>query len=446
SILANGIISSIKSDENGGLVNDQIFENNLFVNKQLFAVEIPNARTRRNSRSFCVRQSWNFGRKDTVKVNDSTKFVRIQPVTSISFSTRACQSWFVYDDKNPTIGYYKNVFFDTLRSLDSTHTTIIENELSFNRLLHRKKKAEIEEEAPPVLSLSVKDQLVHVKEFEGDSAKYRLVDSTLHNLFASGMFRKSFLTIAGNYCFNGPNKSDFNTLAKITLRLSRRSVFEIEGNVTQAGPNFLYNRYSSNNFIWKNNFDQTLVEKGAAAFSNSRYKFMLSGEYYNVTNYIYLNEESKPVRSVNPVAIYAVCMQKNFRLGKINLNNKITWHQAPEEVIHLPQLMTDHSLFYQDKWFKKVLDVQIGFDVLFYTSYYADAYIPALGLYHLQNETMIGNYPYVDFFFNMKVKHIRFFFKTEHVNSGLMGPYYMAPHMPAPDRSVKVGISWLFFD
>jgi hypothetical protein len=116
-------------------------------------------------------------------------------------------------------------------------------------------------------------------------------------------------------------------------------------------------------------------------------------------------------------------------------------------VIRLPQFVTNHSLYYEDKWFSKVMDIQVGIDVSFYTLYYADAYMPALGLYYLQNGKEIGNYPFVDFFFNMKVKHANIFFKSEHVNSGLMGAiYYLAPHIPAPDRSIKVGIRWMFYD
>ena len=88
----------------------------------------------------------------------------------------------------------------------------------------------------------------------------------------------------------------------------------------------------------------------------------------------------------------------------------------------------------------------MGLDVSFFTSYYANAYMPALGLYYLQNEKKIGNYPFIDFFFNMKIKRARIFFKTEHVNSGFMGAYYLAPHIPAPDRCIKLGINWAFYD
>ena len=60
---------------------------------------------------------------------------------------------------------------------------------------------------------------------------------------------------------------------------------------------------------------------------------------------------------------------------------------------------------------------------------------------------MLTCHPLVNFIFNMKIKHARIFFKTEHVNSGFMGAnYYLAPHMPAPDRNIKVGVRWMFFD
>ena len=181
-------------------------------------------------------------------------------------------------------------------------------------------------------------------------------------------------------------------------------------------------------------------------YYDSKNKFSVGGKLNQINYYVYFDSTFSPTQFDSTLYIYSAFIQKNFRLKKFHFNNKITWQQASKDVIHLPEFITHHSLYYEDKWFKKVMDVQIGFDVTYFSSYYADAYMPALGLYYWQNEKKIGNYPFIDFFFNMKIKHARIFFKTEHVNSGLMGAYYLAPHNPAPDRSIKVGINWTFYD
>jgi len=56
--------------------------------------------------------------------------------------------------------------------------------------------------------------------------------------------------------------------------------------------------------------------------------------------------------------------------------------------------------------FRKVVEVQLGIDVTYYTSYYGDAYMPALGQFICKTKKELGNYPYVDFFFSMKIKKL----------------------------------------
>jgi len=81
------------------------------------------------------------------------------------------------------------------------------------------------------------------------------------------------------------------------------------------------------------------------------------------------------------------------------------------------------------------------------TKYYADAYNPALGVFHQQNEKKLGNYPYLDVFLNIKLKRTRFFLKYEHLNSGwIYKNYFSALHYPRNEGMFKAGISWTFYD
>ena len=163
-------------------------------------------------------------------------------------------------------------------------------------------------------------------------------------------------------------------------------------------------------------------------------------------NYVYFDSTFSPKQFNSVLTAYSIFIQKNFHLKHFEFNNKITWQKNPADVVHLPEFVTNHSIYYQGKWFSKAVDVQLGFDISYCSAYYGDAYMPALGQYYFQSKKEIGNYPFIDFFFNMKIKHAMFFFKSEHVNSGWMGTYYLAPKMPAPDRSFKVGVKWVFYD
>ena len=86
-------------------------------------------------------------------------------------------------------------------------------------------------------------------------------------------------------------------------------------------------------------------------------------------------------------------------------------------------------------------------DIFYCTNYYADAYMPALRSFHLQGEKQIGNYPFVDLFFMVRIKRAKLLLKYQNL-SGLFGnyTYYTVPHYPMNDPSFKFGVSWKFFD
>ena len=100
-----------------------------------------------------------------------------------------------------------------------------------------------------------------------------------------------------------------------------------------------------------------------------------------------------------------------------------------------------HKLF-------KVLTIQLGVDVRYHTAYYANAYMPALGQYHLQNKLLIGNYPQMNIYANFHLKTMRFFVQYYHWNKGLFGGnnYFAAPGYPINPATFQFGLSWNFWN
>jgi hypothetical protein len=91
--------------------------------------------------------------------------------------------------------------------------------------------------------------------------------------------------------------------------------------------------------------------------------------------------------------------------------------------------------------------IEIGASVFYTSAYYANSYMPATGQFYLQNQQKYGNYPFIDFFLNVRVQTVRVFIKIDHLNSGYSGTnYIMTPHYPVNERAFKFGVSWKFFD
>ncbi|MCX6297094.1 MAG: hypothetical protein NTX97_13740 [Bacteroidetes bacterium] len=130
------------------------------------------------------------------------------------------------------------------------------------------------------------------------------------------------------------------------------------------------------------------------------------------------------------------------------MNNSIQYQHVPDStVIRVPEFILNHSLYYENDLLNNAMSIQIGVSVFLVSNYYADSYMPATAQFYIQDDKKYGNYPFIDFFINAKIKSVRIFFKIDHLNSGWMGNgYVQTPHYPLNDRAFKIGISWRFYD
>lgn len=454
SFLINGIVSSIKTDENGGVANDTVFESNLSGNKKLIPVNLLNARTRRGNRELTATQFLNFGKRDTSATDSSVK--RIIPRTALSHSFHAKENWFVYEDGNPSSGFYTDVLFDSLLTRDSSHVFSFRNTFALKTYILKNISAELSFDQKTSRFIQYKtDSLLAMDSLFTDNTVQIEIGRNAHDKKENFFFWKAGL----KNITSGNHQGDYMAFGRFGYILKNKQKITLTYTENYYSVPFIYSFYSSNNFLWENSFDNILERVTKLSYYNPKLKLTVIAKRNYIDSYVYLDSTSNPSNKIysDNITIPSIFIEKNFKIKKFYFKNNVTWQKGYNPtinqltgfsygIINLPQFVTTHSLYYEDKWFKGATQVQLGFDVTYFSSYYADAYMPALGLYYLQNEKKIGNYPFIDFFFNMKVKHARIFFKTEHVNSGLMGAYYLAPHNPAPDRSIKVGINWTFYD
>ena len=99
----------------------------------------------------------------------------------------------------------------------------------------------------------------------------------------------------------------------------------------------------------------------------------------------------------------------------------------------------------------RVLRCDLGADLRYFTKYYAPDYSPLLGQFTVQetegSRVELGNYPIVNVYANLHLKHARFFVMMSHVNakSGKCN-YFLTPHYPLNESILRFGVSWNFFN
>ena len=210
---------------------------------------------------------------------------------------------------------------------------------------------------------------------------------------------------------------------------------------------FYENNLATNNFKWTNNFAQSEFSKTSFYVFDKKYSSKLTVQINTAKNYVYFDTLGIPKQQNHTIKIISAELMKNFTWKHLHFNNRALFQQSSNDsILPLPSFVGIHSLYYQFFAFKKVLKVQLGVEVFYYTKYFAPKYIPATSQYALQKERKTGNYPYSDVFINLNLKRACIFLKLEHANYGLSPEnYFLAAHYPIAPRAFKFGVSWNFY-
>jgi hypothetical protein len=293
----------------------------------------------------------------------------------------------------------------------------------------------------PLLQINIQENEVYVGG-ELSRKEGRLINYTA--IGEVGMLKESI----GQFRLKGDVRLNFGLL-KDTVALVAR------GNISNTLPSFYMRHYHSNHFWWDNNdFSKEFKTHVEGELSFKRLGTNINIGVENIKNYTYFNSKAIPVQASENLQILSACLKQNFQAGIFHLDNEVTYQKSSNNsILPLPELSLYHNLYLETKLAKKVLSLQLGADVRYFSKYYAPDYTPAIGTFNLQDETKtdkytkIGGYPVVNLYANLHLKRTRFFVMFYHVNqsSGGSNSFYV-PHYPINPRLFKIGISWNFYD
>jgi hypothetical protein len=252
----------------------------------------------------------------------------------------------------------------------------------------------------------------------------------------------------GSLTISGYNAGDYN------LQVSLLGTFSGQWAAIQAGrnsqrPDFYLQQYRSGNYSWDFVANGIVLKPIGTSFARIVTHgniINFSGEIRLYDHYMYITE-TKPAQADNAFLTMSVVAGRTFKLGKLYSSFNSAFQYSGSELLNLPAITVKNSTWFEQSLVKDVLMSNLGFDIYYYTSYYADGYNPAIGLFYTQNDFKSGNYPYIDVFLNLKPKRTRIILKYDHVNSGLLPrTYFTAAHYPMQARVLKFGVSWTFYD
>ncbi|MBU2649911.1 MAG: putative porin [Bacteroidetes bacterium] len=435
-VLAAYLHNKVYVQENGGIQSDSIFELGLETDRQLYLVNLNSAQNQIKENSFFVNQYVNLS-KPSGPEGQKSKFGRI---TYTYYQIRQTQK---YIDDDPKSGFYDHIYLDSTRTFDSVYYFNVENGITWSNLGYND-------------SAFLKPFYIYM------GAKYRYTElggyipreylrqwqysAGFHYRFLENFFiNAQYAVISGDY-----NNGDFSGKAGIGYKFMKDSIprgtLYLMARISKQEPAYFYHRYSANNFRWENSFSKE--DNFQAGLSYTRKRLSAGVVYMSLGNFVYLDQNALPAQHNKTFNVYRAYLSREQWFWKFCLDGELIYqHSTNKDILRLPDFAANASLFFRSWIFGRAATIQPGVDFFYNTAYYADAYMPALRSFYLQDEKEIGNYVYMDVYLMLRVKRAVIFLKYQHFNT-LFGDhrYYMVPHYPMQDAAFKFGVSWKFYN
>jgi hypothetical protein len=446
-ILLNYTNGRINVEENGGILYDSIYEQDIEPSRSIIPIKLTNAGNRLRSSGVYLQQYFQLSKKSKSVRVDSTENERRKikfKFGRISHSFNYKRNSLAYSDLAVDTLNYPVIYQDSLITYDSVFFQHVENTFSWSNADYLNRI----NPQPFLILLGIKHQLAEVQD--------TLTKTTFSHLAPYGSIEISpapFLDLkgSGSYVLNGDEyQGDFDLSAIGTLQIMRnkpyKTTLNFEMNFDNHAASYFYQHYFSNHFRWDNGFNKVKTNGIAAFIAMNRFK--AGFDIFKIKDYLYFGTDTLPKQYNQSLEVWKIYLNKQFKLGKFDVDGRFIYQKASKpDIIRLPELMAYFTFTFNWKLFNGALHTRTGFDVYYYSKYYADSYIPAIRSFYLQNQKEIGDFMHIDAFLNFNVKRTRFFMKFQNVLSGFgQRNFYTVPHYPLQDMAFKFGLSWRFHD
>jgi hypothetical protein len=438
-----GFISNkVENGENGGMKDD----NQFFDSFMLF--NLVDTRSLYKSGYFYASTEYKHG-----KYSDSTnvdKFGNLiyNPRLGISHYFEYSYNLRKFAEDKVNRDFFPHIYIDSISTNDSVRFVKLTNIFQIEQFEAANKKASFGKRA--YIGFDLVNTLL-----PGDTANFFKKDNYSDFYIGGGIFRT--LGKFWNWNFDGrlyftgyhAGQTELSGVISKPLVFFRDSTFmmEIRGKLENRVADYFQDKYFSNHFFWDNSFNNQQSMVAGIRFVSIERKFELGANYDLINNFIYNDTLGIPVQTKKELLILSAFLNKKIEIGKFTVNTKLLAQKpSSKDLIHLPEFSAYLGMYYK-LIISKVMFAQIGADTRYNTKYYADAFSPATGFFYLQNEKMLGNYPYVDVYASLKLKRTRAYFKLINVGSKFLDDgCFTSLHYPMNKMTFRLGVDWKFFD
>lgn len=446
--------NKIDIQENGGIKYDSIFTKNIESDRSVIDVNLHKATNLIKVSGFSIDQYFNILGHNIRKLQDSTSSKKRHHINigRINYHFEYQRNQYLYEDEEPLSSFYHNFdpVLDSTLTYDSVYFHTIKNILYWNTLGYKKYNDDI----PFYLTFGIEHNYTYHAGYKDIITNECFNKQKLYNLrlkagIIINLFKSTRITGKGELITNDYHAGDFLIEGqwKQFLGTYKKNwgALLFDFNLSRQYPDWFEESYYSNNFRWDNDFSPSTSLLLKCSYE---LPFLTIGlKQTTIDHYIYFDADAKPNQYTGTLNIRSLYSTFNITLKHFEFTGILSFQTGNnEDIIHLPSFYGKIKLGYSITLVKNISLLQPSVIINYFTEYYADAYMPALRTFYLQNDIKVGNYPYIDFCLTFKIKRANIFVQYTNIYSLTKDyRYFTTPHYPMKDSRFCFGINWRLY-
>lgn len=359
-----------------------------------------------------------------------------------------------FREESINLEYYRHTYIDSTQTSDDYRNNIVEVSAKFVVNEHPKYKylpgiyAGLDFRHEKYDQRTGYDTLIRQEYFGKRKYSGTYITAGLFNVDTNALMN---FDVAGRLAVLGHYAGNFSVDGYISqaLRQDKSSLLRADARFELQSANPFFNRYVGNHDRWENDFKAVKTIRVEGRYINKRLRTDVGVGFTNLFSHIYFDSTAMPRQFNKALVVFTAWGKEVFRAGHFYFDQSVYFQKSmQEDILSLPAISLYSHNYYQNYLFKGALQLQVGIDLFYNTSFYADNYAPSIMQFHLQREHKTGNYPKVDAFLNLHIKRAQLFVKYEHANYHIKrkGNFFSAADYPINPGMLKFGVQWDFFD
>ncbi|UEG52560.1 putative porin [Mucilaginibacter daejeonensis] len=463
-LLGTLFFNNIRTPESGAILNESVFTTGS-LDKQQEAVRLNNSYTNHRNNGFYLKQFYYVGRIDTIQ-SASKEVAKILPTQRVAHTFfYNIQKYRFRQNEPDTYKAFPDYYFNNDISQDSIAVTSFRNEFSYSFYLRGRSVSFVKNEVK--LDVGLTHDLFHFNQYVNDSLVNNLRDQvrrvqgkTYQNIKLNAKFSYRFsdrVLLDGDFqqVVTGYNFGDYLYDAKLTLAGGQRAGKIILGAYAQNNEApLIFKNWISNHYVYTNtDIGKQQINNFSFNYINDKYKFDVKAEYFLISGYQYFASQTPggidaaPAQLNSPMNLLKLAAGKRFDFGRWHFEDYLVYQQSDyQSTIRTPQLYNYFNFCYT-KMFFKVLDAAMGVNVRYNTRYQAPNYAIGIGQFYNSADLSFYTYPVITPYIKATLFRTNLFIMYDYANQGLQSNgYYTVNRYPMPDKQLKFGVSWTFYN